>query len=491
MPGNVIFNPGGVGRLASIQVNAFILTPSTNFAAAGPAGGQFVPTSQVYVLSNATGSALNWTMNTAEPWSSLSATAGSLGGFSSTNITYSFNGAANALAVGLYNDTISLTNASGNSLVSTIGVGLQVGFGIFDDFSTFTQNADLVGQNGWVAADSGGVTPYQVTGGVLSILGPGNGLVCDNGEEPAKDISSSTVTDTTQYVYSGMLITVSNAVVTTSPPFAFEVEDGVKQTHSVTFEDDAGSPVANGGPGYVWAARKSTAATWTVGATSRSFGVQYLVIDVGDIANSNCWIFVNPPAGLTGIGDLTNNMTADAWDQPSSGGAGIEGCPGTSGGTAEGAGGWIWGQFGQTLCQPGFTVSKFAQSTNYAAVYNFLTNAVAPPPANPFVTWQSNYFTVAELGTPSFSGPNADPFGKGMSNTNQFLAGFNPTNAAAYLHITAISKTNSGADIRVDFLGASGDSTYMGGPARRAPTCWNSPRVRTAATTATALPAPV
>jgi hypothetical protein len=46
-----------------------------------------------------------------------------------------------------------------------------------------------------------------------------------------------------------------------------------------------------------------------------------------------------------------------------------------------------------------------------------------------------------------------------MSNTNQFLAGFNPTNAAAYVHITSISKTNGGTDIRVDYLGASGNSS--------------------------------
>ncbi len=54
-----------------------------------------------------------------------------------------------------------------------------------------------------------------------------------------------------------------------------------------------------------------------------------------------------------------------------------------------------------------------------------------------------------------------------MSNTNQFLAGFNPTNAAAYVHIISISKTNSGNDIRVDYLGASGDSTYTPGFASR------------------------
>ena len=48
--------------------------------------------------------------------------------------------------------------------------------------------------------------------------------------------------------------------------------------------------------------------------------------------------------------------------------------------------------------------------------------AVTVPP-NPFTTWQSNYFSNAELANPAYSGPNADPLGKGISNTNQFLAG--------------------------------------------------------------------
>ena len=74
---------------------------------------------------------------------------------------------------------------------------------------------------------------------------------------------------------------------------------------------------------------------------------------------------------------------------------------------------------------------------------------------DPFTTWQSQYFTGSSLN----SAPGADPLGKGMSNTNQFLAGFNPTNAAAYLHITGVVKTNGGTNVRVDYLGASGDSS--------------------------------
>jgi hypothetical protein len=48
-----------------------------------------------------------------------------------------------------------------------------------------------------------------------------------------------------------------------------------------------------------------------------------------------------------------------------------------------------------------------------------------------------------------------------MSNTNKFLAGFNPTNAAAYLHIISIAETNN--NINVIYLGANGDSIWSPG----------------------------
>jgi hypothetical protein len=88
------------------------------------------------------------------------------------------------------------------------------------------------------------------------------------------------------------------------------------------------------------------------------------------------------------------------------------------------------------------------------------TAATVPP--DPFTTWQSNYFSNVELGNPAYSGPNADPLGKGISNTNQFLAGFNPTNSAAYPHIISIAKSSS-TNLTITYLGASGDSTYSPG----------------------------
>jgi hypothetical protein len=86
---------------------------------------------------------------------------------------------------------------------------------------------------------------------------------------------------------------------------------------------------------------------------------------------------------------------------------------------------------------------------------------VTSGPSNPYTTWTSHY---------GLSGGNAtgtaDPDGDGMNNTNEFLAGFSPTNPAANLHIISVVKTN-GTDIQVTYLGANGDSTYTGGPASR------------------------
>lgn len=99
-----------------------------------------------------------------------------------------------------------------------------------------------------------------------------------------------------------------------------------------------------------------------------------------------------------------------------------------------------------------------ATVSNDAVNQLVLLNVVSSTPTDPFTVWQNQYFTSGELANPSFSGPNADPLGKGMSNTNQFLAGFNPTNATAYVHIISVAKTNS-TDINVGYLGASGDSS--------------------------------
>jgi len=52
--------------------------------------------------------------------------------------------------------------------------------------------------------------------------------------------------------------------------------------------------------------------------------------------------------------------------------------------------------------------------------------------------WRSNYFGSV---TNPQGDPTADPLGKGISNTNQFLLGLNPTNPASVFRITSVVQT--------------------------------------------------
>ena len=73
--------------------------------------------------------------------------------------------------------------------------------------------------------------------------------------------------------------------------------------------------------------------------------------------------------------------------------------------------------------------------------------------SDPFVTWQFQYFGSTSC---PLCGGSADFDGDGMSNSNEFLAGFNPTNSAAYVHI--LSEVKSGNDMVLTYLGANGDA---------------------------------
>ncbi len=85
---------------------------------------------------------------------------------------------------------------------------------------------------------------------------------------------------------------------------------------------------------------------------------------------------------------------------------------------------------------------------------------------DPFAWWQLNYF--GSTNNPN-AAPGADYTGTGMSNTNKFLAGFNPANPAAYLHIISIVEqpVAGNTNIVVTYLGANGDNTYAPGVASR------------------------
>jgi hypothetical protein len=77
-----------------------------------------------------------------------------------------------------------------------------------------------------------------------------------------------------------------------------------------------------------------------------------------------------------------------------------------------------------------------------------------------YSTWASQYGLAG-----GNAAGTADPDHDGMINTNEFLAGFNPTNNAASLKI--ISAVKSVNDINITYRGANGDTTYTGGPSSR------------------------
>ena len=90
------------------------------------------------------------------------------------------------------------------------------------------------------------------------------------------------------------------------------------------------------------------------------------------------------------------------------------------------------------------------------------TNTVLINVYDPFAWWEQTYFGSTNCG---LCVGNASYTGDGMSNTNKFLAGFNPTNPTAYLHIISIATSSN--NIIVTYLGASGDTNYVPGAQSR------------------------
>jgi hypothetical protein len=384
--GNVVFKPGLSGgsgftsRLATLVVDAFYIVPTTNFISVGEQGGTnggFTPSSFVYVLSNATPSTLGFTAYlTNNVWATLSPTSGSVDAYGNQNLTISINANANSLTnIGSYVDQLVVTNVSASSALAIWPkITLQVGFGIFDDFSTYTAG-NVVGQYNWTG-NLDALKPVQITN---SLFGGGDtnlyyavpgGCVSASGsvQQPYKYVAAATMTnvDPTTYAIMGMSMTFTNG----SPKSNYVFGMG---SSFLTWSDDGIEDV--GGGQYVWTSELNAYQTGggAVGTLRYNYNTQYQVFMVADFVNSNSWVFVDPPGPSSGITDavsLVNNVTPAVWST----GAGCSYCPGAS------AQGWqsvIVGQYSSCpdSVQPGYMVSKLAASTNWAAVYSWLNPA--------------------------------------------------------------------------------------------------------------------
>ncbi|HPA20868.1 MAG TPA: InlB B-repeat-containing protein [Verrucomicrobiae bacterium] len=95
----------GVGILA--------VTPPEGLSFAGPLGGPFTPSNQVYLLSNIGAATLNWSAAHGANWVSLSAQSGMLVPSATAAVTVSVNSAAATLPVGEHADSITFSNLTG------------------------------------------------------------------------------------------------------------------------------------------------------------------------------------------------------------------------------------------------------------------------------------------------------------------------------------------------------------------------------------------
>jgi polygalacturonase len=94
-----------------------------------------------------------------------------------------------------------------------------------------------------------------------------------------------------------------------------------------------------------------------------------------------------------------------------------------------------------------YTVTLIASGPNGNGT-NIQSNLIAV--LDPFAAWQLQYFGCTNCAQ---AAGDADPLGKGMNNTNQFLAGLNPTNAASALGI--ISAVQQGSDVLITWTTAA------------------------------------
>ena len=101
--------------LATAPPDALFLLPGAGFAATGPAGGPFNPSTLNFTLTNNGSNTFTWSLVNTCAWLNVSQVGGSLtSGAPAVTVTASLNVAATNLAAGTYTATVWFTNLVGN-----------------------------------------------------------------------------------------------------------------------------------------------------------------------------------------------------------------------------------------------------------------------------------------------------------------------------------------------------------------------------------------
>ncbi|MEO6183672.1 MAG: M36 family metallopeptidase, partial [Verrucomicrobiota bacterium] len=104
-----------------------LIVPQTFFTAVGPVGGPFIPSSQLFTLTNTGTNTIFWNVGATATWITLSQTSGTLTpGEPSTTVTANLNSTANVLPAGIYTETVRFTNLT-SGISQTRQFALNIG----------------------------------------------------------------------------------------------------------------------------------------------------------------------------------------------------------------------------------------------------------------------------------------------------------------------------------------------------------------------------
>jgi len=152
------------GRVFTLRVDDWlVVSPGSGFVTTGPAGGPFNLTNQIFILSNASSSSINWFETETSSWFNVPQNHGTLTAGAFTNLSVSLNANANILPVGVYLPNMIFTNQT-TGFTQARQFTLQVGQSLVQNGGFETGDF-----TGWTLTESGGIYSFVDDGSVTGI----------------------------------------------------------------------------------------------------------------------------------------------------------------------------------------------------------------------------------------------------------------------------------------------------------------------------------
>ncbi len=320
---------GSTSRSVSLAVKqpaSLNVKPADGLASSGPTGGPFSPSSTDYTLINAGDVPLAWAAAKTQPWVSLSATGGTLGGGASTTVTVSINSQANDLGVGSHGDTVTFTNTTnGNGNTSrnvtltilqpaTLDVtpadGLASSGLVGGPFSPSSRDYNLSNTGGlpldWSAAKTQPWVSLSATGGTLG--SEASTIITVSINAAANSLSAGEYSDTVTFTNTtnGNGNTIRSVTLTVAaPPGALCVTPAT----GLSSAGRAGGPFSPIDAAYQLRNDGGKPLDWTAGATQSWVTLSQTGGTLSPGASDSVTISIGPEAASLPIGSYSDTVT--------------------------------------------------------------------------------------------------------------------------------------------------------------------------------------